>query len=86
MTETELFRIKPLEWELYEDGRWMGRVPDIINSHFYVRRFPSGQWTWWHPPSMSDRLPCTSPEEGKQLAEAHWREYIKQALTEVDVK
>lgn len=74
---TELFRIKPLEWQDYLDGMI---VAVVFCGHYKV----SGtQWYWFAPNGNFSENTCSSPEEGKQLAEQHWREYVRQALIEV---
>lgn len=90
---TELFTIKPLEWEWYErpvckdaPHKEQGYIARCGHWYFGVYRteLADGGWSPWRKFSnlyYSDT--CASPEEGKRLAEAHWREYIKQALTPV---
>lgn len=85
---TELFRIKPLEWESKTSHSqtigpsFTAVVGDRIISVF---KWPwEKSWMW----TAGDKScqPCTSPEEGKQLAEQHWQEYVKQALVPVETE
>lgn len=87
MTETELFRIKPVEWE-YAAEKYAQRFwADTLSGRYTVEnRFNQG-WHWFLDvgyTKTSTPRSCASPEEGKQLAEAHWQEYIKQALIPVE--
>lgn len=91
---SDLFRIKPLEWEWFETT--FSAVPYTVRG--YKASHPmfsacvwevvlsDGRIQPWHYRVSSNAIdtPCASPEEGKQLAEAHWREYIKQALVPVE--
>lgn len=81
---TELFRIKPLEWESKTSQTtgpsFTAMVGDRVISVF---KWPwKKSWMW----TAGDRScqPCASPEEGKRLAEQYWREYVTQALVPVE--
>lgn len=83
-TAEATFRIKPLEWEAKDSSTigpsFTALMGDRVISVF---KWPwSATWLW----TAGDKScqPCASPEEGKQLAEQHWNEYIKQALIEVE--
>lgn len=89
---SDLFRIKPLEWEWAETPIRRGFVSQRKGFSFYAFVFQSGrdgEWSeGWCLDVFTDgeheldaRL-CASPEEGKQLAQQHWQAYIKQALNE----
>ena len=94
--QAELFRIKPLEWEWFEEPVCAG-APHLAQGYrtkqghvYYARVYRSqiaeGGWSIWRWYSTVDYSnPCASPEEGKQLAEQHWQEYIKQALVPVEM-
>lgn len=100
MTETELFRIKPLEWADHSNdmrGLYVSQIAaPLADFRIYRGRrrcehehceSEAHQWDSWRlyytlGSDDQDDEHCTSPEEGRQLAEAHWREYIKQALLE----
>lgn len=77
-TETKLFRIKPLEWQDYLDG---DVVAVVFGGHY---RMSGMQWYWCALNGHFSEHVCASPEEGKQLAEQHWQEYIRQALIPVE--
>ena len=92
-TDKELFRIKPLEWKWFDDT-----LDGVLKARGFKARFGTcfvglvfqeerpnpEKWSVWHwMPKEGGTHICASPEEGKQLAEQHWREYIKQALVEV---
>lgn len=88
-----VFRIKPLEWEWFDDtldGVLKARGYRTSNGVFYAVIFqqetscknaPWSDWQWYSTNTLSTG--CASPEEGKQLAEQYWNAYIKQALVEV---
>lgn len=81
---TELFTIKPLEWQS-ENSKAAGPsfralVGDRVISVF---KWPWEQSWMWTAGDKSCQ-PCASPEEGKRLAELHWQSYIKQALVLVE--
>lgn len=90
---SELFTIKPLEWWWFESttGRTRGYTAKACDFSYTVYEFNAGvgggeplwtNWRWGIPTrQMHD---CPSPEEGKRLAEQHWRDYIEQALIPVD--
>lgn len=83
----ELFRIKSLEWERFErSGFSRGyKTVGISGALVFQDYRGSGGWSVWHwMPREGGTHVCTSPEEGKQLAEQHWQEYIKQALVLVE--
>lgn len=82
----ELFIIKPLEWEEHKIGYW---AKCFGISAYYIYRPWKGPlktleergWEVWA--ALTDHRVgpnITTIEEGKALAEAHWREYIKQGL------
>lgn len=79
----QLFRIKPLEWEPIET-RWAHgfRTTGLAGRQMLVARNTEGRW--YVMGSSMEAVFCASPEEGKQLAEAHWRAYIAQALIPVE--
>lgn len=86
-TDKELFRIKPLEWKdqpanEQHDGGY--RADTILGFYEVYQR--DGRWAWFGKRADRPHFPkrCASPEEGKQLAEQHWNEYIKQALEPVE--
>lgn len=82
--DKELFRIKPLEWEAMIDNGVGPGFRAIAGSHIIsVFKWP---WkdTWMWTAGDKSCQPCASPEEGKELAEAHWQSYIKQALVAVE--
>lgn len=87
----DLFRIKPLAWEFkeeyalrkYEAGCAIGGVYRVLEwRQRYMDHLPwSGNWNCITPEQTGGiSIPCASPEEGKQLAEKHWRAFIEQAL------
>lgn len=64
----ELFTIKPLVWEMSKDG---------FRAVVGTRIISVWKWAWsptwmWSAGNKSCQT-CVSPEQGKQLAEAHWR-------------
>jgi len=81
---TELFTIKPLEWEWFEDQVLRTRGYKTLQGHtFYQFQSPvDDAWSRWRwTTHMADKIEdCASPEAGKALAEEHWREYVKQGL------
>lgn len=93
----ELFTIKPLEWEWFQLPMRRGwRAPTVGDNYAEVCQFRQGSaftlvevenvsWTPWEWNNGYDQelRPCASPEEGKRLAEEHWREYVKQVLVPV---
>lgn len=81
-TDKELFMIKPLEWVWREMVFSHAHVATpILGFSALVAVNKKGEWYWQTSTSAGNY--CASPEEGKQLAESHWNEYIKQALVEV---
>ena len=74
---------KPLEWEEKED-RWSHgyRSVEQLSVGYIVVLNQNNQW-YVQGTAMAAKF-CASPEEGKQLAEQHWQEYIKQALVAVE--
>ena len=84
-TEAKLFRIKPLEWEQQAPTQFCSHeswTVSVCGVQYLVAQNFKGE-IWWQS-NISGPVFCASPEEGKQLAEAHWNEYIKQALIEVE--
>lgn len=81
-TDKELFRIKPLEWKwlTINDIRFLNADSPVGDLNWRIYQLTD---TWHLNPSGRSGIDCTSPEEGKQLAEKHWQDYIKQALVEV---
>ena len=82
---TDLFRIKPLEWERVNRSNpfWIARpLPDIQYQVGWVGGDLPIRWLKVGVRDADGR--CASPEEGKQLAEQHWRDYIMQALVPVE--
>lgn len=88
VTRTEVFTIKPLEWEWFNNSYERGykaHVPFLAYDILVYQKFDDDIKEWLTPwfvsfDSQSLAGYLTSPEEGKQLAEQHWREYVKQAL------
>lgn len=82
----ELFTILPLEWEWFEALTFRGFRATAINKYVFnvtqMRGLPTEAWPERWGVQVDGELVgrSASPEEGKQLAEQHWREYIKQAL------
>lgn len=90
---SDLFRIRPLEWEWFETfnvrgyrvwvevaGKWLKvfQTFDSLNNCWrdgWALALPVGT----NPPDCA-----ASPEDGKQIAEQHWRNYISQALIPVE--
>ena len=76
-----LYKIKPLEWTEERDGDadWVAHTPlgDYWVDHSVLCTI------WLYRPEMSGGY-CTSVEEGKAAAEAHWRERILPMLEEVE--
>lgn len=80
----ELFTIKPLVWERAPSRRFARTFH--TSSPLPGIRYSVGcnkNEQWWCQSGLFDPILCGSPEEGKQLAETHWREYISQALERV---
>lgn len=84
--------VKPLEWVWFDgtlDGvlkaqGYMAKTPVFYAVVFQEERPNPDKWSEWRWYATNTlNTPCASPEEGKQLAEQHWRAYIKQALVEV---
>lgn len=92
-TDKEVFRIKPLEWKWIEQTfaavpytvRAWNASNKLFSASVWEVVLSDGRLQPWQVRTSADSLakPCASAEEGKQLAEAHWNEYIKQALVEV---
>lgn len=86
-TDKEVFRIKPLEWRPSfgaKDEGCFAQTP-FRASYYQVYRTIEGGWAWFLSTDPTNAYhPCASPEEGKQIAEQHWQEYIKQALVPVE--
>lgn len=83
MKGSDVFKIKPLEWERGKDGIWFAELPHHMGMYFVRSSKPlMWQFSCYINEDEDELGPCTSSEEGKQLAEAHWNEYIKQALVE----
>lgn len=80
---TELFTIKPLEWDrLKGNPAWAANpLPTIQYQVGWVGGEPAFRWCVRNSGKFQD---CASPQEGKRLAEAHWQNYIKQALVPVE--
>lgn len=81
---TEVFTIKPLEWEpLFGDsgGGAFARNPLKPTKYYQVHKI-GRSWAWRSPDTID--FGCASPEEGKRLAEEHWQSYVKQALVPVE--
>ena len=91
---TELFRIKPLEWEWFDNSYERGHkahVPFLTYDILVYQKFDDDIKEWltpWFVSLDSNSLAgyLASPEEGKQLAEQHWQEYVKQALIPVETQ
>lgn len=81
---TELFTIKPLEWE--DAGKDRYEACPLFNVRFVLRRRESNRGWEWRTINGTYFTHCASPEEGKQLAEQHWRDYIAQALVPVETE
>lgn len=79
---SELFTIKPLEWE-DKRGNPMWIAEPLPGIRYEVGWIGNSAFAWCAKAS-GQQIECVmSPEEGKRLAETHWQEYIKQALTAV---
>ena len=89
-TEAKLFRIKPLEWrhhrydyqEFYAARGFLGEY--LIVRWFDLNKHEWGEWKLKLQHEQGAYAAIASPEAGKQIAEQHWQEYIKQALIEVE--
>lgn len=82
-TEAKLFKIKPVKWKQFSTDSSYGARTPFGFARIYWPFGGSGlvlRFDWDRDASY----PCASPEAGKQLAEAHWQQYIKQALIEVE--
>lgn len=76
---TELFRIKPLEWTWREMAFSHAYITEpCLGFSALVALNKKEEWYW--QTSNSSGNYCASPEEGKQLAEQHWQEYLSSAL------
>lgn len=85
-----LFRIKPLEWEWFEvfafapRRGWKTKGIFIVEVSEEIFEHRAGIWHGngkvFAYFSVHHGVACCSFEAGKQLAEHHWQEYIKQAL------
>jgi len=76
---TDLFTLRPLEWEwriINDVGLWCADAP-IGNLTWRLYELTTG---WELNPSGKSSVPVASPDEGKQLAEQHWQEWMKQGL------
>lgn len=84
----EVFRIKPLKWEWYEERHTRGWRVSTVGFEADVWQWTDlhGEWSsqWRYYTNEVSDTDCASPEEGKQLAEQHWQEWIKQALVPVE--
>lgn len=88
---TELFTIKPLVWEWTEkddcrkyEARCLEGVFRVLNWREHYRAGEPYQTRWILViAGGGGTKACASAEEGKALAEQHWREYISQALERV---
>lgn len=93
-TDKEVFRIKPPGWEAAETRIRRGFVSQPIGFSFYAFLFQSRRGHEWgeqwcldvftNGEHKLDAHPCASPEEGKQLVEQCWNEYVRQALEPVE--
>lgn len=70
-----MFTIKPLEWKERRADYWIAET--ILNQYSATVYLHEAQWYWGFGPTERK---CDSPDEGKQLAEQHWREHVSQAL------
>lgn len=71
------YRIAPLKWSLLPWGEWRA---GCIRGVYSVSRH---EWYLGERYNAEFYLPCSSVKDGKAQAEAHWREYIEQALIPV---
>jgi hypothetical protein len=95
MTLTEqVYRIKPLGgWAEVETKSVRGFVCQPEPFSFYAGVYQSREAEGWssqwkltlfaNGESQADKTPIASPEEGKALADVHWREFIEQALEKI---
>lgn len=74
------YKIRPLAWR-FEDGQWRADAGDFS---YFIGLLEEGKWSLWTNAGML--VYTGSAEEGKQLAEADWRELILPALEEVPVE
>ena len=87
----ETYRIKPPEWEHSRHSRRESWQAAAVGGRYSVERWrlDDGHWgTWrWVLEDMTDGAPavrqCRTADEGKAMAEAHWRETITRFLEEV---
>lgn len=79
---TELFTIPALKWEWFEETEIHGWRAEIcgFGAMVYQELLRGVPPDWTVLASSQPTEFRASPEEGKQLAEKHWREYVKQAL------
>lgn len=78
--------IKPLEWERVDKGNpfWIAKpLSDVQYQVGWVGGDLPIRWLKVGVREADGR--CASPEEGKQLAEQHWKNYIQQALEPVEI-
>ena len=74
------YRVKPLTWEQMVPG-FHAAVPmkEVYQYSVFIRRDDqSFRWA----PSALESFPCASIEDGKRLAEEHWRARLLEALEE----
>ena len=80
------YTIKPLAWRHYRyDYQELYSARAGNGEYAVVRYCQHGVWGDWKVKpfaASSFMAECASPEAGKQLAEQHWREYMKQGLIE----
>lgn len=76
---SELYRIKPLIWEIHDDQTWWGRAPFF--SDYLVRLAYGGKWMVIGDSEIGrfDTLAAA-----KLAAESHWRERIGAAIERAD--
>lgn len=76
-----LHTIKPLEWETYDTGKEdRPNYPIASTSIGFCYEIHGNYWSIYKNGCLQEKFPCTSIEDGKAQAEAHYREQLGKCL------
>lgn len=74
-----LYKIKALEWKIVDadfSPKW--------NAYTSFSTYTVEDMEWWNNDDAIWESECTSTEDGKAQAEAHWQSRLMQCLEKVD--
>lgn len=73
------YTIKPLEWIDFDKKTFFSA--DTLTGSYWVNEH---EWGWIEGDYYSDLFPCTSIEDGRAQAEAHWQKRLSKVLVPVE--